>query len=249
MKRYLVSLLLVLNFIFTPHLSHAALPVIDTATIAQMIQQIRQTLQVISQLDDLNKWEEIDHINLAGGKFGRFLSTYKNLFDQVMKQIESYQSGGAFGQIGRIEGDEIYPGYHEGWEKKDELGQEWRTLKKQIVWTKIQMKHAAIVGAKVRSSLADTEKQTNILLQDTLESVGVMQSIKIGNQLTGMVSKNLQQLNVQLGEFVQAYTASELEANFKRGKQANRLQEAIEDFGTYKPGPILPRNPVGAYSK
>ena len=248
MKRLLLTLLIIVHT-FYPQQSWAAVPVIDTASIVQMIAQIRQTIEVIQQLDGLNKWEKIDHINLAGGKFGRFLSTYKELFNKVLEEIEQYQNGGAFGQIGRIEKDEIYPGYHENWEKPDELGAAWRNLKKQVLWTKIQMKHAALVGAKIRSTLPDTEKQTNILLQDTLESQGVMQSIKIGNQLTGMVSKNLQQLNVQMGEFLQAYTASELESNFKRGKQANRLQEAIEGFGTYKGGPILPRNPVGAYTK
>lgn len=227
--------------------AEAALPVIDTASIVQLIQQVRQTLQVIGELKDLNKWEEIDHINLAGGKFGRFLSKYKDTLGKIVDEINGYQNGGAFGQIGRISGDEIYPGYHVDWEKKDELGDDWRNLKKQVLWTKIQMKHAAIVGAKVRDSLEDTADQRNGLLQDTLASPGVLHAIKIGNQITATVGKDLEKLNVQLGEFIQAYSAKELEDNYRKGLQANRLEEAFEKFGEYETSPTLPRNPVGAY--
>ena len=129
-----------------------------------------------------------------------------------------------------------------------EIAQQAHAIKKQILLTKIQMKHALKVGGKVREGLGVAESQTQVLLDDTAQAVGIMQSIKIGNQLTGMVSKSLQTLNIQMNEYTQAYAAAELEKNNVRGLVANRTREALDGFGdeARKEKP-LPLNPIGKF--
>ena len=153
-----------------------------------------------------------------------------------------------------------YPGYHNDWETQDtatdpfykdvpsDIADKVHIMKKQILLTKIQMKHALMVGAKIRESLPQAELQTQTLLNDTRQAVGIMQSVKIGSELTGMVAKSLQTLNVQMNEYVQAYTAHELEQNQKKGALANRAREALSDFGSDAPNVSpVPLNPIGKF--
>ncbi len=227
--------------------------VIDPAAVAELIAQVQHMLTMINQLESLNDWEEIDHTNLASGKFNSFLSEYRKLFDQIIEEIEGYQNGGLLGQIDRL--DEVYFSYHNDWEQNDQSGDftieanpKHRAVKKQILWTKIQLKHAAKVASKIRETIPQQEEQIQVLLKDTAEAVGIMQSIKIGNQISGMVAKSLQTLNLQLTEIIQENSASGLERNNKDGVQKNRQREAIKDFGVRmsKPRPA-PLNPIGRY--
>jgi conjugal transfer/entry exclusion protein len=229
--------------------------VFDPAAVAQLIEQVQRVGQMISQLksiykgiDKLTDWQEIDHINLAGGKFGRFLNEYTQLFDSIMDEIEGYQSGGLMGQLDRL--DQVYWAYYDGWESNEVMKEAedadplHRELAKQILWTRIQFKHAAKVGAKIRETLPRTQEQINVLLDDTAQAVGIMQSIKIGNQLTGTVAKSLQTLNVSLTEHLQAQSAQGLEQNQKEGLKMNRAREAIKDWSaTPVPSALAPRNP------
>jgi len=203
MKHRCLSLVLIFCLLLHPLPVKAQAVVIDPAAVAQLIQQVQNTLNMINQLQDLNNWAEIDHINLASGKFSSFLSQYRKLFDEIMEEINGYQEGGLLGQIDRL--DEVYFPYHDGWEQNDQSGDftieanpKHRAIKKQILWTKIQLKHAAKVAAKIRETIPQQEEQIQGLLKDTGESVGIMQTIKIGNEISGMMAKSLQTLNIQL---------------------------------------------------
>jgi conjugal transfer/entry exclusion protein len=156
------------------------------------------------------------------------------------------------GQISRL--DEVYFPYYEGWEDKEqneeplEANPLHSALAKQILWTRIQFKHAAKVGAKIRENLPATQEQINVLLDDTAQAVGLMQSVKIGNQLAGMVGKSLQTLNVALTEQIQAQAAQGLEQNHKQGLQVVRARDAIKEWGEPKPSRgTAPRNPFENY--
>jgi conjugal transfer/entry exclusion protein len=233
--------------------------VFDPAAVAQLIEQVQNTLNMINQLKgigrDLNEmlnWAEIDHTNLAGTKFANFLRQYKDLFDKVQAEIEGYQNGGLMGQIERL--DEVYFPYYEGWDSDEENEQPLeadpyhKALAKQILWTRIQFKHAAMVGAKIRETLPATQDQLDVLLSDTAQAVGVMQSIKIGNEMMGVVGKSLQTLNVSLTEQIQAQAAHGLEQNHKQGLKLNRAREAIKDWGVMKaPSAQAPKNPFQNY--
>lgn len=253
MKKTLLSLVMAFSILVAPPLSQAAMPVIDVASIAQLIEQIHHMMTMIDQLKDLNNWAEIDHTNLAGKKFKQFFSKYRKMFDDIMKEIEGYQDGGLLGQIERL--DEVYFPYHEGWEDEDreddfttKADPKIRAIKKQILWTRIQLKHAAKVAAKVRDTIPQQEEQIQVLLDDTAQAVGLMQSVKIGNQISGMMAKSLQTLNLQLTEIIQERAASGLEQNHKDGLQKNRQREAIKDFGVRQsPVQTNPLNPVGAF--
>lgn len=253
MKRILVSLLFFTSMCSSPLSAQAAMPVIDVASIAQLVEQIEHMMTMINQLESLNVWAEIDHTNLASSKFRKFFSQYRNLFDRIMKEIEGYQDGGLLGQIDRL--DEVYFPYHEDWENQDKeddftykADPRTRAIKKQILWTRIQLKHAAKVAAKIREAIPEQEEQIQVLLDDTAQAVGLMQSVKIGNQLSGMIAKSLQTLNIQLTEVIQAQAAEGLEKNHKEGLKKKRQREAIKDFSvrpyTVKP---LPLNPVGGF--
>ena len=253
MKQKYLSFVFILCSLLQPQQLKAQAVVIDPAAVAQLIQQVQQTLNMINQLQSLNNWQEIDHTNLASGKFNRFLSQYRELFDQLMDEINGYQDGGLLGQIDRL--DEVYFPYHNDWEQNDQSGDftikanpYHRAIKKQILWTKIQLKHAAKVAAKVRETIPKQEEQIQVLLEDTAQAVGLMQSIKIGNQISGMMAKSLQTLNLQITEIIQEKAASGLEQNHKNGLQKNRQREAIKDFGTRgqnaRPAPL---NPIGKY--
>jgi conjugal transfer/entry exclusion protein len=233
--------------------------VFDPAAVAQLIQQVQQTINMLNQLKNMGKelvslrnWANIDHTNLAGGKFASFLGEYKRLFNQVQEEIEGYQSGGLMGQIGRL--DQVYFPYYEGWEDAEqnkeplEANPLHSALAKQILWTRIQFKHAAKVGAKIRENLPATQEQINVLLDDTAQAVGLMQSVKIGNQLAGVIGKSLQTLNVSLTEQLQAQAAQGLEQNHKQGLQVVRARDAIKDWADPKPsGGIAPKNPFENY--
>jgi P-type conjugative transfer protein TrbJ len=266
MKRQIyLSLILSASLLYKPLCAQAILGVgdivFDPAAVAQLIQQVQQTINMINQLKTMGKelaslrnWAIIDHTNLAGGKFASFLSEYKRLFDQVQQEIESYQNGGLMGQIGRL--DEVYFPYYEGWDDPEankeplEADPLHSALAKQILWTRIQFKHAAKVGAKIRENLPATQEQINVLLDDTAQAVGVMQSIKIGNQLAGVIGKSLQNLNVSLTEQIQAQAAQGLEQNHKQGLQVTRARDAIKNWGEAKPSAGtqgVPKNPFQNY--
>lgn len=253
MKRVirLVSALIVGSVVlFSSTVARATLPVIDYTAVAQLIQQVRQTLEMIDQLKSLSHYADLDHISLASGKFSRFLGEYRNLFDQVMNEINSYQNGGLLGQIERL--DEIYQAYYNEWGTEDDFTSEMDplrdNLKKQLMWTRIQFKHAAKVAAKIRETIPDTDAQVQGLLEDTHQAVGIMQSIKIGNELTGTVAKTLQNLNIQLTEVIQAQAAEGLQRNQTEGQQKNRSREALKNFGERSSNPSpAPLNPIGAY--
>ena len=230
----------------------AQVPVIDGAAIAELITQITKMVQIIRQLQTLNGWQNIDHLNIGDAEFATFLSQYRDLFNQVLEKINSFKDGGMFGQIERL--DEIFFPYNEAWSEQDRPGNISTiadplraALKQQILWTNIQMKHAAEVGAKIRDTLPQTQEQINSLLSNTHQAAGVMQALKTGNELSGMVGKSMQTLNYQLNEFLQAYSAKNLEENQIRGLQMNRQYEAIQGLGEQLPGAPLPLNPVGAY--
>ena len=253
-KKYkFLSVILSAYLVVIPQLSHSALPVVDVASIAQLIQQIKHMLEVIKQLDSLNDWQKIDHTNLAGGKFRKFLSKYRQTFDDIINEVEGYQNGGLLGQIERL--DEIYFPYYDDWENTDKeddfttkAHEKHRALKKQILWTRIQLKHSAKVASKIRDSIPIQEEQIQILLDDTAQAVGLMQSVKIGNQINGMMAKSLQSLNLQLTEVIQENSASGLEKNHKEGLQKNRQREALEGFGDPRVNSeIAPLNPIRGF--
>ena len=250
MKKIILAIALIFISIITPTSRSFAsgYPVIDVAAIAQLIEQIKRFDTMIKELNTLTDYAELDHVNLASKKFGKFLSEYKKLFDDIMDEIEGYQEGGLLGQIERL--DEVYFPYHTDWEdseftenaeRADPLHRE---LAKQTLFTRIQFKHAAKVGAKIRESLPKTQEQINVLLDDTAQAVGIMQSIKIGNQISGEVAKSLQTLNVALTEQLQAQAAEGLEKNHKEGLKINRALEAIKGWGEKAPAAQkAPRNP------
>lgn len=258
-----LSVFLSASLLVQPLTAHAILGVgdivFDPAAVAKLIEQVQQTMNMINQLKTMGKelvalrnWAVIDHTNLAGGKFASFMSEYKRLFDQVQQEIESYQSGGLMGQIGRL--DEVYFPYYAGWEDPEaneeplEANPLHSALAKQILWTRIQFKHAAKVGAKIRENLPSTQEQINVLLDDTAQAVGMMQSIKIGNQLAGVIGKSLQNLTVSLTEQIQAQAAQGLEQNHKQGLQVVRARDAIKDWGEPKASRgVAPKNPFENY--
>ena len=254
MRNITTKFILFIAVIFlTFNKAQAQFVVVDPAAVAQLVQQVEQAITMINQLQSLNNWEEIDHTNLASGKYNTFISQYRDLFDKIMDEIEGYQNGGLLGQIDRL--DEVYFSYHNDWEQNDQAGDfttkanpKHRAIKKQILWTKIQLKHAAKVAAKVRETIPKQEEQIQGLLDDTAQAVGIMQSIKIGNQISGMVAKSLQTLNLQLTEVIQENAASGLERNNKDGLQKNRQREAIKDFGIRSSNPRpVPLNPIGNF--
>lgn len=253
MNKLLIIMFLSVLSQFPSRLVHAQAVVIDPAAVAQLIQQVQQTLTMINQLQSLNSWEEIDHTNISSGKYNSYIAQYRDLFNQLMEEIEGYQEGGLLGQIDRL--DEVYFSYHNDWEQNDKPGDftikanpQHRAIKKQILWTKIQLKHAAKVAAKVRETIPQQEEQIQGLLDDTAQAVGIMQSIKIGNQISGMVAKSLQTLNLQLTEVIQENAATGLERNHKDGLQKNRQREAIKGFGERESRPRpAPLNPIGRY--
>lgn len=249
MKKLILTTLVLLSLVVPPSKSFAGgMPVIDASAIAQLIEQIRRLETMISELNTLTHYADLDHVNLAGGKFRRFLNDYKRLFDEIMSEIEGYQQGGLLGQIERL--DEVYFPYHNDWENAEftenaeRANPLHRELAKQILFTRIQFKHAAKVGAKIRETLPQTQEQVNVLLDDTAQAVGIMQSIKIGNQISGEVAKSLQTLNIALTEHLQAQAADGLEKNHKEGLKVNRSLEAIKGWGEQATAPKkAPRNP------
>jgi hypothetical protein len=70
---------------------------------------------------------------------------------------------------------------------------------------------------------------------------------QIGNELTGVVGKNLQTLNTQMNEFIQAYTAQNLEQNQTRGRMMNRIDEVLKGLGELRRATPVPLNPIGAF--
>ncbi len=256
-KKTLITLLLTwLCLIPTP--SRALLGVgdivFDPAVFAKAIEQINETIKMISELKDIGKtldkltdWEKIDHINLASGWNGAWTGRYKAILDRLLSKINEYQSGGAFSEanIARVMKDEIYPGYHADWESMEDISQPWRNVKKQILWTKIQMKHAANVGAQLRKEISNVSSSTTEIMDRNMQAVGQLQAIKIGTQMTMNVVKSLELTNVHLNEFVQAYTAKALEENGDKGRAANGKHSAMQGIGEvrYNSAPA-PESPI-----
>ena len=251
-KQFLTIFVSAVVLIFPFGLSDASatIPVVDYAAIAQLIKEIEQTIKMIDELKSLNHFELLDHITIGNIHFGQFLTKYKDLFNKIMNEVQGYQNGGLLGQIKRL--DEIYAPYYNDWGDPDAFTNDADPLrgelKKQLLWTRIQFKHAAKVAAKVRDSIPDTENQIQGLLNDSQGTVGLLGAIKVGNELTGMLGKTLQTLNLQLTEVIQAQVADGLQRNQLEGLQKNRSREALKGFAEQdintSPAPI---NPFGAY--
>lgn len=242
----------------------AALPVIDAASVAQLVQQIEQFSEMIdtlhrqyqtlrSQYEMLRRYAEIDHDGLAARKFRQYLDEYTNQFQEIVDQIGSYQNGGLLGNISRL--DEIYSSYHTDWQSQDREGDftyeadtQTREIKKLVLWNKIQLKHAALVAAKVRDSLPIAQDRVNTLLNDTSQAEGILLTAQIGNELMGEVAKSVNVLNTQITELTQAEAAEGLEKNQRDGHRLNRGRESIDGWGERDlSAPPSPLNPFGAY--
>jgi conjugal transfer/entry exclusion protein len=240
------------------------LPVVDSAANASLIKQITHALAMIERLKNiygrltkLKEYADLDHDGLADkGNFIPFLLEYKRLFKQIQDEIAGYHSGGLMGQLDRLK--EVYPSYYDDWgmnEEEDKNDQKFiprdpnhNALAKQILWTRVQFKHAAKVGAKIRDSIPETQEQIETLLDDTNQAQGLLLAIQIGNQMTGMVAKSMQTLNVALTEQIQAQAGQGLEQNQKQGLKMKRLREAIETWGEVRdPRAIAPKNPFQNY--
>ena len=188
----------------------------------------------------LKKYAKLDHEGLAGGKFGVYLSDFSNQFDQILEQIHGNQN--MFDQISRL--DEVYIPYHDGWEDGSDDSAIIHALKKQTLWSKIQMKHAAKVGATIREALPRSQERIEALLNDAKQAQGLLLNAQIGNELMGEVGSGLQNLNVQMSEYLQAYSARSLEENESRGLFLKRLDQVLGDWGTYGGEPPAPKNPI-----
>jgi P-type conjugative transfer protein TrbJ len=259
MKRIL-SIVLAISLTVAPTPARATgVPVVDVAAIAQLLEQVKNTLAMIEQLKNmygklrsLKDFADLDHENLANQHFLQFFERYTSEFERIFEQIEGYQN--MFSQIGRL--DEVYSPYHTDWEEQvgsgpngelTPLDEQERILKKQILWTRIQMKHAAKVGAVVRETLKDGQQDLETLMKDNSEAAGMLLAAQIGNELTGVVGKNLQTLNTQMNEFIQAYTAQNLEQNQTRGRMMNRIDEVLKGLGELRRATPVPLNPIGAF--
>lgn len=246
MKKFIITFLggIVL---FTPmNAAKAAIPVVDMASVAQLIEQVKHTLEVIQQLRALADFEELDHLNLDSQQFGQFIEQYGSTLDALLGEIDGYQGGGLLGQIERL--DEVYFSYYDTWEEKSEEIEEAhpkiRALRKQLLWTRIQLKHAAKVAARIRESLPEQKVVLEKLQTENFASVGELQALKVGNQLSGVIASNLETLNTQMGEFLQVESARGLEENTLKGLQHNRLEEALQGWAKEKeherPAPLNP---------
>lgn len=237
MKKFIVFIL-----ILFPLRAFAALPVVDYASIAQLIKQIEQAREMISTLQNqyrmLKNYAKLDHDGLAGRKFAEFLSGYRNQFDSILREIDGYQN--MFSQISRL--DQVYLPFHDTWQEEDDPV--LKAVKKEILWTRIQMKHAAKVGAKIRETIPESQTQLESLLNDTNQAQGMLLNAQIGNQIMGEVGKGLGTLNLQMNEFLQAYSSKSLEENEARGLTIRRLDDATEGLGDYQGSEPAPRNPI-----
>lgn len=257
MKNLFLSLTLC-AFLFAPLRANALFGVgdivYDPAAVAQLIKQIEETVKMIRELKDMGKtldklqdWAEIDHTALAGGWNAKWWGRYKSILDRILSTINGYQNGGAFSDINieRIMRDEIYPGYHAIWEGQEDLSTQWHNTKKQMLWTKIQMKHASVVGSQLRKEISAVATSTNDIHDRNMQAVGTLQAIKIGTEMTMNVVKGLELTNTHLNEFVQAYTALGLEENHAKGRFANAKDAAmkgVEDVVYDRPS--APKSPI-----
>jgi hypothetical protein len=252
-KLFKLALIALTLFVQT---SWANVPVIDTAAIAQLLQQIERFDSMIKKAKRLNdqiqdyreafeSWQNLDHESLAGSKFFPYLTRLTTGIDDIVNTINDYQNGGLLGQINRL--DEVYTPYHTDWvgctaplnEQPDIAleDSEFCKAQKRLLWTKIQLKHSAKVAAEIRNQLPDTKEELDGLLRDTAENQSQLKSVQILSQLTGLVVKNLEKINVQLAEIVQANSAQGLEQNTMKGQAATRDMKAFEDFGVRKDTP------------
>lgn len=198
-------------------------------------------------LDDLKEWADIDHTALAGRWNTQWWNRYKDILDRLMDKIDGYQNGGAFSDINieRIMRDEIYPGYHANWEDSPEFSEQWHNTKKQMLWTKIQMKHAASVGNQLRKEISSVATSTNDIMDRNMQAVGTLQAIKIGTEMTMNMVKGLELTNLHLNEFVQAYSAQGLEENHAKGRFANARDAAMAGIGdVHYDSPPVPKSPI-----
>ena len=255
MKPVQLLLALLLVFLVSVRAAKADLPVIDPSAIVKLVEQINQFKEMISTLESQRKmlkhYLEIDHDGLADSMFFPFLNQLQESFDQVFEHLNcdggSYQGGGLLCQIDRL--DEVYPAYHEDWDqqdkdKNDPFAAQRKTLKKELLWTKIQMKHAAMVASEVRKAIPQTQEHLEKFLDDTNQSQGLLLSLNIGNEINGLVVDSIQKVNVQLNEMLQAQIAHSLEENQQRGKKVNDLKDLMKGWSDESNANPVEMNPI-----
>ena len=75
-----------------------------------------------------------------------------------------------------------------------------------------------------------------------------MQAVKAGHQIAGLSARSLENLNVQIGELIQAQAGQGMEQNMRRGIINNRISEALEGWDEENSSNnSVPTNPFGAY--
>lgn len=258
MKRLFVLLFVtstILTMMLYPRRAPASgFPVVDVAAIAKLVQQIQQFQEMISTLNDqykmLKHYAEIDHDGLASSKFIPFLQEFRSQFEKIMELVKSANDGSLLQQVKRL--DEVYYNYHDEWEHQDnegdytfEIDPRYKKIKKQVLWTRKSLEHAATVGAEIQKQLPDSQEKLATLLDDTNQAQGLLLTAQIGNQIAGMTADALQKLQTTLLEQVQYQTTQSLEQNHARGWHMNRLREAYGDRGQLPPlTERVPLNPI-----
>lgn len=249
---FVLALSVVLLRLSTPPAAYAALPTIDVAAIQQLLVQIEKFRSMIAILDNskdllIRQFEimERDNTNLGMREMMRFMARYRDTYSSLQRAIDGYK--GLYQQIDRL--DEIFPRLDLGFgedqictnevempdgsmtcEEDVALGETHRILKKQLLISRQQMKHALKVGSQVLEQLPRGQEELEYALMESRGAVGVLQAAQSGNEIMGLVGQRLQTLSVQLGTFVQAYSTKELADQGKESIALRRKYDFLQDL-------------------
>ena len=215
--------------LFSWNVSFASIPVIDGGNLAQNILTALQTLQ--SNLNEatmiVNQIQQIEHqiLNLTELDFSigeEFSEQLHDLFSQV-GEVQ-----GLMQDLGSLQADfeELYPELNE-----EELADGERVselINNALNESRSMMLGAAKTGARVLEDMPKTQSQLDRLLSASESSVGNLQAIQAGNQISATVSSNIMSLTTMFSTYAQAHMSFMQRINLDAAVSENRRKHALE---------------------
>ena len=203
----------------------ALIPVIDVANYSQNIFTAIRTLQsninearsIANQIKNLKSLPE----NIIGEfelQLSDLFSTMGSI-NGLMQDITSLQS--------RFE--ELYPEFHQSSSlvPRMELAEESTKL---IKHTREMMLGVAKTGAQVLGNLPKAKSELAGLMHNSQGAVGILQATQAVNQISGIISENLMELNAQIASYTQAHSAFLMEINQSTSATKNRMGHVLEGW-------------------
>ena len=233
-KKYIsrVSIILLLQFVVViPNAGATGIPVFDAGNFSQNVLSAIRDL-----MSNLNEARMIAHqVESLSNQFKNLTSLPDSIADDYANQFTQLYS-----KMGQVHGmasnlanlEEQFEEYFPQYEMKSKIGGEAVSAqtKKWLELSRNSMLRSSMTSAKIIEDLPRSQANVEKLLDDSDNSVGILQAAQAGNQISAVVAGNLTNLNAQLATQSQAYNSVLMQINTANSASKNRMEHVLDGY-------------------